>query len=106
MSAYIILNYTIDDPELFVAYQREARDYVLSGILDFLVYEPKTEIIEGNDLGHQTVVFRFPSADKAREFYNSKEYQKVLPMRLRSTSKHFAILVSDRPEFDRSNKTI
>jgi uncharacterized protein (DUF1330 family) len=98
MSSYIILNYSVDDAAAFAAYQKEARDYVLSGILDFLVYEPNTEVLEGQGVGHQTVIFRFPSSDKARSFYHSKEYQKVLPLRLRSTSKHFAILVSDRAE--------
>ena len=102
MSAYIILNYAVEDAAAFAAYQSEARDNVLSGILDFLVYETDTEVLEGSNVGHQTVVFRFPSADKAREFYHSKDYQKVLPMRLRSTSKHFAVLVSDRPEFAHS----
>jgi len=97
MSSYIILNYSIDDAAEFAAYQKEARDYVLSGILDFLVYEPRTEVLEGKDIGQQTVIFRFESAEKARAFYQSNEYQRVLPMRLRSTSKHFAILVSDRP---------
>ncbi|MBW7894033.1 MAG: DUF1330 domain-containing protein [Opitutaceae bacterium] len=101
MSAYIILNYTVEDAAAFAAYQAEARDYVLSSVLDFLVYETDTEIIEGNNVGHQTVIFRFNSPEKAREFYNSKEYQKALPLRLRSTSKHFAILVSDRPKFAR-----
>lgn len=96
MASYIILNYSVEDQAAFAAYQKEARDYVLSGVLDFLVYEPKTEVLEGENVGHQTVVFRFESAEKARSFYQSKEYQRVLPMRLRSTSKHFAILVSDR----------
>jgi len=96
MSAYIILNYAIEDQPAFAAYQAEARDYVLSGVLDFLVYEPKTTVLEGENVGHQTVIFRFKSAEKAQAFYHSKEYQRVLPLRLRSTSRHFAILVSDR----------
>ena len=98
MSSYIILNYTIDDQDAFKAYQAEAKDYVLSGVLDFLVYEAETEVLEGENIGKQTVIFRFPSVENARAFYESKEYQKALPMRLRCTSKHFAVLVSDRPE--------
>lgn len=100
MSAYIILNYTIEDREEFAAYQAEAREQVLSGILDFLVYEPATEVLEGENVGQQTVIFRFHSAELAREFYHSKEYHKALPQRLRSTSKHFAVLVADRPEWE------
>jgi uncharacterized protein (DUF1330 family) len=98
VSAYIILNYAIEDHAAFTAYQAQAKQQVLSGILDFLVYEPKTEVLEGETVGHQTVIFRFPSAEQARQFYQSREYQAVLPQRLRSTSRHFAILVSDRPE--------
>lgn len=98
MSSYIILNYDVDDAKLFAQYQAKARAQVLSGVLDFLVYEPKTEVLEGENVGHQTVIFRFSSPEKAHEFYRSQQYQQVLPDRLRSTSKHFAILVSDRPE--------
>jgi uncharacterized protein (DUF1330 family) len=98
MSSYIILNYDVSDAKLFAQYQANARAQVLSGVLDFMVYEPKTEVLEGENVGHQTVIFRFSSAEKAREFYHSQQYQKVLPDRLKSTSKHFAVLVSDRPE--------
>lgn len=96
MSSYIILNYTIEDAKAFAEYQREARDHVLSGVLDLLVYEPQTEVLEGGEVGQQTVIFRFGDAAQARQFYRSKEYQRVLPLRLRSTSRHFAVLVSDR----------
>lgn len=96
MYSYIILNYTIDDPAGFAAYQAAAREHVFSGVLDLLVYEPDTEVLEGEEVGRQTVIFRFSSAEKARAFYASKEYQRVLPLRLRSTTKHFAVLVSDR----------
>ncbi len=99
MSSYIILNYDVDDAKLFTQYQAKAKAQVLSGLLEFLVYEPKTEVLEGEKVGHQTVIFRFTSPEKAREFYRSKQYQAVLPDRLKSTSKHFAVLVSDRPEF-------
>lgn len=69
----MVLNDSIEDAAAFAAHQAEARDYVMSGVWDFLVYEPCTEILEGENSGHQTVVFRFPSAEKARSFYHSKE---------------------------------
>jgi len=39
------------------------------------------------------VVLQFESKEKAKELYESGEYQAVIGKRLRATSKHFAILV-------------
>ena len=50
--------------------------------------------LEGEGAGAQTVVLRFESLEKAREIYESGEYQAVLPKRLQATSKHFALLVN------------
>jgi len=93
MAAYLILNYQIDDLALFKEYQEEARETVMTSISDLLVYETETEILEGKDLGHQTIVFEFDTMEKAKTFYHSDAYQEMTRKRLKATSKHFGILV-------------
>ena len=48
--------------------------------------------LEGNALG-RVVMVRFPSQEAAMEFYNSEEYQKVLPLRLNSVTDNWLGLV-------------
>ncbi len=95
MAAYLILNYQIDDEALFREYQNEARETVMTSISDLLVYEGETEILEGKDLGHQTIVFKFDTMEKAKAFYHSDAYQEMTQKRLKATSKHFGVLVPE-----------
>ena len=58
-----------------------------------LVLDPASEQLEGQGAGAQTVVLEFESKDKAKEIYESGDYQAVLPTRLGATTDHFAVLV-------------
>ncbi|MBL4575904.1 MAG: DUF1330 domain-containing protein [Opitutaceae bacterium] len=95
MPAYLILNYQIDDEALFREYQKESTETVLAAVSDILVYQPETEILEGENIGHQTIVFTFESMEKAKDFYHSETYQEMTKKRLKATSKHFAVLVPE-----------
>ena len=52
-----------------------------------------TELVEGEGASTHTVVLRFESKDKAREIYESGEYQAIIGQRHGATSNHFAVLV-------------
>ena len=94
MSAYLIVNYDVDDAEAYGQYQRGAGPALRIGSeCKVLVLDPDTTQLEGDVAGHQTVVLEFESMEKAKEIYHSGEYQDVLPTRLGATSKHFALLV-------------
>ena len=101
MSAYLIVNYDVDDAEAYGEYQKGAGPALKIGAeCKVLVLDPDTTQLEGDDTvvegdvaGHQTVVLEFESMEKAKEIYHSGEYQEVLPTRLGATSKHFALLV-------------
>ncbi len=95
MAAYLILNYQVDEEELFREYQNEARETVLTAISDLLVYETETEILEGENGGHQTIIFKFDTMEKAKAFYHSDGYREMTQKRLKATSKHFAVLVPE-----------
>ena len=95
MSAYLIVNYDVDNPELYGEYQQGATPALKVGTdTEVVVFDPKTEQVEGEGAGHQTVVLKFESMEKAKEIYESGEYQAVIGKRHDSTSKHFAILVN------------
>ena len=95
MSAYLIVNYDVDNPELYADYQGGALPALRIGTeCEVLVLDPDSEQIEGQGAGKQTVVLKFESMEKAKEIYESGEYQAIVGKRHDATSKHFAVLVN------------
>lgn len=95
MSAYLIVNYDVDDADKYREYQGGAAGALrLGSECELLVFDPGSERIEGDDAGHQTVVLKFESIEKAKEIYESGEYQSIVGTRHAATSKHFAVLVN------------
>ncbi|MGI9600896.1 MAG: DUF1330 domain-containing protein [Acidimicrobiales bacterium] len=93
MTAYLIVNYDIDDAELYGDYQGGAGPALRIGTeCQLLVLEGASTVLEGSP-GQQTVVLEFEDKDKAREIYESGEYQAVIGKRHQATSNHFAVLV-------------
>lgn len=98
MPAYLIVNYDVDDPKLYGEYAAAAGPAMKIGeACQLLALDPRTDQVEGDGGGHQTVVLRFDSKEQAREVYESGAYQAVVGKRLAATSKHFAILVDGVP---------
>lgn len=94
MSAYLIVNFDVDDPDTYKQYQKGAVPSLGIGEQAKLVgYDTQTNQVEGEGAGHQTVVLEYPSMEEAEAAYQSKDYQEVLPLRFQATSKHFALLV-------------
>ena len=95
MPAYLIVNYNVEDPEKYGEYSAAAGPVMKIGeACQIKVFDPATERLEGETAGHQTIVLEFESKEKAKEIYESGEYQKIIPTRLSATSSHFAVLVN------------
>ncbi|MDH3707042.1 MAG: DUF1330 domain-containing protein [Acidimicrobiia bacterium] len=93
MTAYLIVNYDVDDADQYAEYQGGAAPALKIGDeSQVLVLDHDSELLEG-DPGAQTVVLEFESKEKALETYRSGAYQKVVGTRLGATSKHFAVVV-------------
>lgn len=98
MPAYLIVNYNVEKPDLYGEYAAAAGPALKIGdACQLLALDPKTEQVEGEGAGHQTVVLRFDSKEQARAAYDSGEYQAVVGKRLEATSGHFAILIDGMP---------
>jgi len=94
MTAYLIVNYSVQDGDAYKAYQKGAGPALKIGSeCKVLVADPASERIEGESAGHQTIVLEFESKERAKEIYQSGDYQAVLPTRLGATTDHFAVLV-------------
>ena len=84
MSAYVIVELEVTDPEEYGAYRPLAEASVARHGGRFLVRGGTAEVIEG-EWSPRMVVLAFESLDAARSWYHSDDYQACLPMRLRSS---------------------
>lgn len=77
--AYVIITEEIKDPEGMKAYGALAMKAMTGATV--LAADPKGETIEGTWHGHQTVLLEFESAEAAKAWYYSDEYQAAAKLR-------------------------
>jgi uncharacterized protein (DUF1330 family) len=90
MSAYMVFNYAITNPEGYKAYPPAAGPTLASHGAEVLVADYESEVTEGVP-GHVTVVLRFESKEAARAWYESTEYQTARGLRTANTDGHAVI---------------
>jgi uncharacterized protein (DUF1330 family) len=83
MTAYLIANFDITDPEGYRGYQGVAAPILVGGKV--IVLDGDSGKKEG-DAGHQTVVIEYETREAAEAAYNSAEYQAVIGKRHGSTT--------------------
>ena len=95
MPAYLIVNYDIVDPELYGQYAAGAGPAMKIGEESELVaMDPDSTILEGDNVGRQTIVLRIDSKEKAIELRDSGAYQAIIGKRLDATANHFCVLIN------------
>ncbi len=85
MSAYFIAQYVVNDSTLYQEYAQAAGGTIGASGGELIVFDVAAETIEGSPPGPQTVIIRFDSVEKAKAWYNSESYQKVVGKRLEAT---------------------
>jgi uncharacterized protein (DUF1330 family) len=97
MPAYLVVNYTVENPALYGEYAAGAGPAMKIGSeCQLLALDPASDRLEGEP-GPQTVILKFDSKEKAKAIYESGEYQAVIGKRLEATAGHFAVLVEGIP---------
>ena len=90
MTAYLIANYDIVNPDAYRSYQQQSRPIMRGGRL--LVLDPASVAKEGTP-GTQTVVIEYPNKQAALAAYESDEYQAVIGIRLSAITNGRGIIV-------------
>ena len=81
MKGYVIANIEVTDPAGYEAYRSRTAEVVAQYGGRFLVRGGTVEVREGEpDIG-RFIVIEFADMDAARAFYDSPEYQAILPHR-------------------------
>ena len=82
MSGFAIFYIEIKKPEEYKEYVEKVKPLAKKFGGEYIVRGGETTIVEGNWTYPRTVVIKFPSYEKALEWYSSEEYQPVKQIRL------------------------
>lgn len=92
MRAIVIVQENLHDTEKFEAYRKDVILTLAPFGGKFLARGGKLTVREGEWPFQRTVIIEFPSREKAEGWYDSVAYQKILPLRLASTTGNFVII--------------
>jgi uncharacterized protein (DUF1330 family) len=89
---YILANVEVRDADAYEAYRSQTAAIVANHGGRFLVRGGAVRMLEGDLKLGRVVVLEFPSVEAAQAFYDSPEYQAVLPHRTRNARSDLAII--------------
>jgi uncharacterized protein (DUF1330 family) len=92
MSAYLIAVETVHDEAMFAEYRKQVIATLEAFGGRFVARGGKLTVLEGEWQHPRTVIIEFPSRDAAEGWYKSADYQKIIGLRLKSTSGNLVIL--------------
>ena len=92
MKAFVIAQETISDQTMFDAYRKDVMATILAFGGQFVVRGGEMTVVEGEWPYQRTVIVEFPSRVAAEAWYASPAYQKVLPLRLKSSKCNLVIV--------------
>ena len=81
MKGYVIANVSVEDAAAYEGYRSRTAAIIEQYDGRFLVRGGAVEVREGEPGISRLVILEFPSVDAARTFYDSPEYQAILPIR-------------------------
>jgi uncharacterized protein (DUF1330 family) len=92
MTAYLIAVETIHDEAMFAEYRKDVIATLEAFGGRFVARGGKLTVLEGEWPHPRTVIIEFPSREAAEGWYKSADYQKIIGLRLKSTSGNLVIL--------------
>lgn len=92
MAAYVLVEVSIQDPELYEEYKKLTPASVEAYGGRFVIRGNPIQVMEGEWNHDRLVLLEFPNKDIALEWYNSEEYQKAKKIRENASSANFFIV--------------
>ena len=93
MSAYVVVDLVVKDPEPYAEYRRLAPPTMVPFGGRYLARGGEAEVIEGPWTPRRMVILEFPDADAARAWYASEAYQKIVPIRQTTTDTRMFVIL-------------
>jgi uncharacterized protein (DUF1330 family) len=85
VTAYVMVEIQVHDPELYEQYKPIAANSIELHGGRYLARGGETELLEGDDSPGRIVILEFPDAATARHWYQSAEYAEALKIRERAS---------------------
>ena len=92
MAAYVLVDIEVTDSGPYDDYRRQVPPVVEKFGGKYLVRGGNLETVEGDWTPRRLVVLEFPSVEKAKEFYDSEDYQPLKALRLSSTDSKMVLV--------------
>ena len=86
MKGYVVANVNIENWSAYEAYRSRTAEVIAQYGGRFLVRGGEVEVIEGDPGISRLIILEFPSVADAHRFYESPEYQAILPDRLNNAT--------------------
>lgn len=80
-AAYVIGNITVKNPEKWAEYRSKVPATLAQWGAELVFRGKKVEVFSGIHEHIDTVVIRFPNAAAAKNWYQSSDYQALVPLR-------------------------
>jgi uncharacterized protein (DUF1330 family) len=92
MAALVIVDIGIKDPVRYAEYKRLAAPTVTAHGGRYLVRGGKVDLLEGSWSPRRLVVLEFPSAEGARQWWDSEEYRAPKALRQQCASTEMIVV--------------
>jgi uncharacterized protein (DUF1330 family) len=91
MAAYVIAQIVVTNAEEYMKYASQTVACAEKFGGEFLVKGGAAEWLEGTG-SDRNVVIKFANTEAAKTFYNSAEYQKILPIALANSTRNLVLV--------------
>ena len=92
MTAYVIVDVEVHDPERYARYRDLARPVVEAFGGKYLARAGRTETLEGDWAPTRLVILEFPSVEQAHTWLNSEEYRAARELRHATASTRMVVI--------------
>ena len=92
MSAFMIADITVNDPERYEEYKNLAPPAIAAYGGKYLARGGKSEKLEGNWEPNRIVILQFESTENAKAFINSPEYREARALRHETASSNMIVV--------------
>jgi len=90
--AYVLVQVDVTNPQQYGEYMKLSPGIIEKFGGQFIARGGRTEILEGTPSKARIVVVEFPSFERAREFYNSAEYEAARKVRAGAATAQFTLV--------------
>ena len=84
MKGYVIATVRVEDAQGYEPYRQRAQEIIAGHGGRYLVRGGRVDVREGTLERDRVIVLEFPTMEQARAFYDSDDYQAIVPIRQRN----------------------